>query len=507
MINFCAKEFLAFSLATRALVKLFFCLFFYLCLSHQSVFAQSVIPKQLAFSDFDQGDNPSIIRALIVIEPGYYFIDQGKQSGISYDLLKAFENYINKKYRRYLPQKFNIIYIPVDRSQLIPYLQQGLGDIIVAHMTQTELKDKLVQFTQPINSKVNEILITQAGSKSYQSPFELSGKTLWLRKSSSYYESVQVINQSLTQIGLAPIYVNFLDEQLEDADVLEMVNAGLIDKTIVDSHKATFWLSIFDKIQLHSEAVFRFNSQISWAVRKENPILLKEVNSFIKQHKKGTLFGNLLFWRYLKRNDWAKKTLKPIEQIQSNKFIEILNLIKRYSQQYDFDWIMIAAQGFQESSFNQKAISHKGAVGVMQLLPSTAKEPYINLPNIHKLEDNIHAGVKYMHFIRKRYFSNDSIDPVNSVLLSFAAYNAGPNRIQKLQTEAENRGLESDVWFNNMEVIVAENIGWETVQYVNNIYKYYLAFRDIRLKIKEKKEIKLRWQSKKPTEQQVSMLD
>ena len=455
---------------------------------------RSAIPKQKESSDFNQGENPLIIRALVVLDPAYYFVDKGKQYGISFELLQEFERYINKKYHPYNPKGFNIVFIPVARNQLIPLLQQGIGDIIVAHMTETEQRKKQIQFTQAINRNIDEILVTQAGKADINSAFSLSGKTLWLRQSSSYFESVQTINKGLTQVGQPPIYVKFIDEQLEDSDLLEMLNAGLIEQTIVDSHKAKFWQSIFTKIQLHPKATFRVNGKVSWAVRKENPLLLKELNAFIKQHRKGTLFGNLIFWRYLKHNNWAKNAFNPKQQ---DKFIKILGLIKQYSKQYEFNWMMITAQGFQESGLNQAARSHMGAVGVMQILPSTAREPYINLPNVHRLDDNIHAGIKYMSFIRKHYFNNPEIDPINKQLLSFAAYNAGPTKIKRLRKLAFKRGYNGNIWFNNMEVIVAEKIGRETVQYVNNIYKYYLAYRYVREQNRKKQAVKLRWQSKR----------
>jgi len=76
-----------------------------------------------------------------------------------------------------------------------------------------------------------------------------------------------------------------------------------------------------------------------------------------------------------------------------------------------------------------------------------------------------------------RYFDDPKIDKLNRRLLAFAAYNAGPAKVSKLRKEAATMGLDPNVWFRNVEVVAAKRIGRETVQYVGNIYKYYIAYR------------------------------
>jgi membrane-bound lytic murein transglycosylase MltF len=113
----------------------------------------------------------------------------------------------------------------------------------------------------------------------------------------------------------------------------------------------------------------------------------------------------------------------------------------------------------------------------MQLLPSTAADKSVGIPDIHNADNNIHAGVKYMRWIRETYFNDDAVGEINKTLFSFASYNAGPNRIRRLRAKSAERGLDPNVWFQNVEIIAAEEIGRETVQYVSNIYKYYAAYR------------------------------
>jgi membrane-bound lytic murein transglycosylase MltF len=116
-----------------------------------------------------------------------------------------------------------------------------------------------------------------------------------------------------------------------------------------------------------------------------------------------------------------------------------------------------------------------GAIGIMQLMPATGKE--MKVGDITQQEPNIHAGIKYSHLMEEKYFANEPMDNLNKVLFTFAAYNCGPARVKQLRAEAAEKGLDPNVWINNVEVIAAARIGIETVTYVSNIYKYYVAYR------------------------------
>jgi len=169
-------------------------------------------------------------------------------------------------------------------------------------------------------------------------------------------------------------------------------------------------------------------------------------------------------------------------------FRKTIDLFKNYAGQYGFDYLMITAQAYQESQIDQNKTSPDGAIGVMQVLPSTAADKNVNISNIHELENNIHAGTKYLRFISDRYFADDSIDPQNRLLLSFASYNAGPVKIVRLRKEAEEQGLDPNKWFQNVELVAAKRIGRETVHYVSNIYKYWIAYSMVLEREKVRKE-------------------
>jgi membrane-bound lytic murein transglycosylase MltF len=263
------------------------------------------------------------------------------------------------------------------------------------------------------------------------------------------------------------------EEYLEDEDLLEMVNAGLIPMIVVDSHKADFWEQVFDGIEVHNDLAVRSGGTIAWAFRKGSPGLAEVVNAFVREHRQGTLFGNVILKRYLKSNPWVRNALAGDDR---RRFEATVDLFRKYGDRYGFDHLMLAALAYQESGLDQSARSKAGAIGVMQLLPSTAADPNVGIPDITNLENNIHAGTKYLRFIRDRYFSDPAIDPLNQTLFTFASYNAGPARVRRLREEAAQTGLDANTWFGNVEHVAARRIGRETVQYVSNIGKYWVAY-------------------------------
>ena len=413
-----------------------------------------------------------------------YFVDRGQQRGITYEALKKFETEINKKFKKKII-KVHVIFIPVSRDALIPALVEGRGDIAAANLTTTPGRLEKVDFSDPFLSDVKEIVVTGPGDPSIENIDDLAGKEIYVRTSSSYYESLQRLNKSFKRAGKRPVKIVAADEYLESEDILEMVNAGLIKMTIIDSHIGKFWEKIFENITLHPDIAINSGGQIAWAFRKNSPELKKVVNDFVRKNKKGTFFGNMMLNRYLKSTKWVKNSTAENEL---KKFRMMIDLFEKYAGKYDFDWLLVAAQAYQESGLDQSKKSHAGAIGVMQLLPSTARDPNVSIKDIEKLENNIHAGVKYLRFIRDRYFENEDMDNLNKTLFSFASYNAGPARIAQLRKQAAQKGLDPNEWFDNVELIAAREIGRETVQYVSNIYKYYIAYSQVMKQLEKKKQ-------------------
>jgi len=223
---------------------------------------------------------------------------------------------------------------------------------------------------------------------------------------------------------------------------------------------------------VHENVALRTDGSLAVAVRKNSPKLTETLNAFIAKFGLDSALGRTLNKRYLESTKFVKNAASTEEQ---KKFLAMVELFKKYGEKYKFDYLLMAAQGYQESRLDQGAKSQVGAVGVMQLMPETGKEQKVG--DIHQLEPNIHAGVKYMRFVRDEFFEDQPMDDLNKALFTFASYNAGPGRVRQLRRETEKRGLNPNLWFGNVEQIASERIGRETVSYVSNIYKYYVAYR------------------------------
>ncbi len=438
--------------------------------------------QKTMLGDFDKMVQHRMIRALVINSKTFYFLDQGRQYGLSYEALREFEKFINKKLKT-KTLKVRVVFIPVSRDELIPSLLNGLGDIAVANLTITTERRKQVDFSNPFLRGVKELLVTGPAAPPINSIDDLAGKEIHVRLSSSYYESLIQLNTSFKKVRKSQMKLVLADETFEDEDLLEMVKAGLIPMIVMDSHKAQFWKQIFDNITVHQNIAVRTSGEIAWAFRKNSPKLKAVVNDFVKGHRKGTMLGNILFKRYLQNTKYVKNS---VSEKELKKYNSMVQLFKKYADEYDFNYLMIGAQAYQESGLDNSKRSHSGAVGVMQLLPTTAADPNVNIANIEKLENNIHAGTKYLRFIIDRYYKEEPMDEVNKLLFAFASYNAGPARIKGLRKKAASMKLDPNVWFHNVEIVAAKSIGKETVQYVSNIYKYYIAYQMVVKQIERK---------------------
>ncbi|MDG1640825.1 transporter substrate-binding domain-containing protein [Klebsiella huaxiensis] len=429
-----------------------------------------------------QGDLPGMldrrtIRVLTTYSKTFFFINKGTQRGATHDIFMEFERSLNQKLAKekklkHRHLKVRIIFVPVARDQLISALNAGKGDVIAANLTITPERQQQMTFTAPIYSHVQELLLSGPGSPKVENLQQLSGKTVFVRTSSSYYASLVALNAHFAQESLPPVMIKPAPEALEDEDLIEMLSAGLIPLTVVDRHKAMFWKQVFPKIQVHQDIILRNEGNIGWAVRSNSPQLLALLNHFIKENSQGSKLGNTILLRYLKD---AKYVKNAAAQKERRKFLTMVEIFRKYGDRYDVDWLLMAAQGYQESRLNQSVRSHVGAIGVMQVMPNTGRE--LKVGDIKQLDPNIHAGVKYMRWMIDHYYGDEPMTQLDKALFSFASYNAGPARIARLRTETKKRGFDPNVWFGNVEYLAAEKIGSETVTYVSNIYKYYIAYR------------------------------
>ena len=433
--------------------------------------SEFIIPAPDAWKgDFDGMKDRGRIRILVPPSKTFFFYDKARSLGTAADLGRAFEAWINKKYKLNT-FKIHVVFLPTRRDQLFRALNEGYGDIAMGNLTITPERLKQVDFSDPVADKVKEVVVTGPKAPALHKIEDLGGKEIYVRRSSSYHEHLLGLNRRLKK----KIILKAAEEDLEDEDLLEMVNAGLLPLAIVDDHKAEFWAQVFDSIKVRTDLAVNTGGRIASAVRKNSPLLLAELNAFIHSHVKKTGLINVLLQRYLKSTRYVKNATA---QKEMQKYHDAMELFKKYGEKYNFDHLMLLAQGYQESGLEQSAKSPRGAVGIMQLLPSTAEGPPISIQDVDTSEENnVHAGVKYLRWLADNFVNDPQIDAKNRTLMVFAGYNAGPGNLRKFRKVAEKSGLDPNIWFGNVEQAAAKVVGRETVHYVANIYKYYIAYR------------------------------
>jgi membrane-bound lytic murein transglycosylase MltF len=427
--------------------------------------------------DLDGMIERRLIRVLTVYSKTFYFVNKGVQMGAVPDIFRVFEEDLNKKLAKEgkLKQKHlkvRILFIPVARDELLPALAAGKGDIAASSLGVTEERKKLVDFSPPLASNVSVLMVSGPASPAISSADDLAGKLVFVRKSSVYYEILTALNRRFAAEKKPAVVIKEAPEELEDEDLIEMVNAGLIPLTVSADFMARFWKQVFPKIKVHEGAALLTGGNIAWAIRKGSPQLKAVVDDFAARHAKGTSIGNQILARYLKNAKYVKDAASEAER---KKFLALIQYFQKYGDKYDVDWLLMGAQGYQESQLNQAVKSPVGAIGVMQVMPATGKE--LGVGDINETEANIHAGVKYMRWMIDQYYEKEPMTKLDKALFAFASYNAGAGRIAQLRKEAAKRGLDPNVWFHNVEYVAAEKVGAETVTYVANIYKYYIAYK------------------------------
>ncbi|MBX5159060.1 lytic transglycosylase F [Rhizobium sp. NZLR8] len=432
----------------------------------------AILPKPHT-GDLDAMTKLRLIRILVPYSKTIYFLDKGRQFGTAVEFGTALETALNEGKKKEI-ERMRIAFIPTPRDRLIPALNEGLGDIIMANMTITPKRLEQVDFSAPIYEHASEVLVTGPSAPAIASLDDLSGKEISVRETSSYDEHLLALNERMKAEGRPKVQMKVIDENLEDEDLMEMVNAGLLPWTIVDQYKADIWTKVFTDLKVRSDIAISTDGHIAWAIRKDSPQLKAVLDKFAGEHEVGTTFGNMLRNKYFKSDKILKQAYSP-EDVA--RFKTLVDIFRVHAGEYSFDYLMLMAQGYQESQLDQKRRSPRGAVGVMQLLPATAAGKEVGITGIAKSEDrNVEAAAKYLRHLIDVYIDDPGISPRDRQLMAFAAYNAGPGNLRKFRKKAAELGLSSDVWFGNVENGAAAIVGRETVQYVGNIFKYYIAY-------------------------------
>ncbi len=412
-----------------------------------------------------------IIRALVTYGKSDFHLANGQPLGIQVELLNLYEKFLNKGIRRDV-NKTKVKIIPVHFDQLIPALLEGRGDIAAAFLTATPERKKQLRFALGNAQDINEVLVSHKETQRPNSWRDMAGKKIYVMAGSSYAEHLAAINRLFKRNKLKAIKIIEGDSKLLSEDILELVNAGVVDYTIVDDYKAHLWAKLFTELRIDKHIRASEGQNLGWAVRQNNPKLQKNLQAFVDQQvKQGSLLGNTLLNRYFEHTAWVKRLANSEDRARFNLYAPFF---KKYASEYAFDYLAIVAQGYQESGLDNSKVSHRGARGIMQLLPSTAKQ--MGYKDLSDPEQNIAAGIKYLDWLRTHYINQDDIDDSERMALIWAAYNAGPTKMKRMRRLAEEMGLDPNRWFGHVEIAAGRIIGSETVRYVSNVYKYYIAY-------------------------------
>ena len=415
------------------------------------------------------------VRVLVPYSKTYFFLDKGEPYGLAAEYGRELEKWLNQRHGK-KPYFIEVAFVPTRRDRLFQDLRDGKGDIAAGNLTITPERAALVDFIKPWGTGVKEVLVTGPSAPTVEALAELGGRELTVRKSSSYYGHLLELNKKLEAEGHKPIKLVAADENLEDEDLMEMIGSGMMPWTIVDLHKAKLWARIYPKLTVHDKLAVHEGGEIAWAIRKNTPQLRKELDQFVASHDMASDFGDGLRSQYLHDGKVVKNAMAPES---SAKLKELLVFFRQYGSRYSVDPYMLAAQGFQESAFDQSLKMKSGAVGVMQMMPSTAREELGINDIVTRAEDNIHSAAAYLRFIADKFLNDPAISDNDRVLMALASYNAGPGALQRARAAAKKSGYDPNIWFDNVEHGVAQVAGQEAVQYVGHIYKYYLIYSSV----------------------------
>ena len=409
------------------------------------------------------------IRVLVVPSRSTYFLDEkGQPRGIDYELLKGWEKMLNRKRRKGVPP-VSVIFIPVTLEELGDALLEGRGDIAGITL-KTPNRTREFAYATPIFDNIQEVVVTRKGGLSISTLEDLSGLEVHVVSGSAQMEAMEALNQRLEKQSIAPVKTVLAAPYVAQENLLEMIHGGMIRACVVPDAIARLWAKVFKELVIHENIPVTTGLKAAWAVRKENPELLAGLNEAISSVlKKNKRAFERDFNQYFVNTKWIKNPF-----VKGSKF-DLADDFQREAAAFGMDWIQLMAQGFQESTLNNKVRSPYGAVGIMQVLPSTAK--WIGVPDYKKAGRNIHAGAKYMARMMKRYEKEAEVSPKDRFLFSLASYNAGPGNMRKYRRRAVKYGYDPNQWFGNVERAALRSGNLESVIYVRNILNYTLAYK------------------------------
>ncbi len=428
--------------------------------------------------DLPQMRRSGVLRVLVNQSRNSSGEVDGQAIGIEYQRLRAFEQYLN----RLEGHDLRLEIVPKAKDQLIAALQRGEGDLVAPGELLPLRGHGDIDASAPVMSRVPLVLVGRQGTRRYRRLEQLAGKTLALPAGSAVGDAVHRVNEQLAARGLEPILIDWLDPSLAVEDVLEMVQVGIYSLTAVELPIAKRWARVLPRLQVEPGVVFA-RGDINWFVRSDASLLHASVDQFLKGYRSPSN-QDRLFWRAYRR---LYRAHNPLGGTELRRLEKVRPVLQQYAERNDLDWLNLAAVAFKESTLNPAARGAGSATGLMQVTPAAARS--VGVGNIHRLENNVQASARYLASLRRKFFSSSRFNERERMAFTLAAYNAGPQRVLRLQAEARRRGLNPYQWFFQVERIAAKQLGMGVVHYVNSVNKYFLAFQSERSVLESQPQI------------------
>ena len=390
--------------------------------------------------DYDLDDiiESGVLRVITSYSPTGYFLYKGETMGFEYEIFKRLADHLNISLE---------IVLAKNVDSVIPMLNRGDGDIIALGYTITSDRKEDVSFTDPYMITHQSLIqkkpdnwrkMTRDNIKDALATdiIELINDTVSVRQNSSYYLRLKEMSNELGD----SIYIDILEGETSDEQIIKMVSDGVIKYSIIDNHKAAIHKSYFPNIDVDTPA--SLSQRLAWAVRKTSPNLLAVINEGLEVIKRKPDY-NMIYERYFEnKRQFHKRLDSEYYTGTTGKFSKYDQVVKKYSSDLGWDWILVKSLIYQESMFNANNKSWVGASGLMQLMPATAKE--MGVSDIQDPEQNIKAGSKYL---ARMYSYWDQIpDSVQRIKFAMASYNCGYGHIKDAQKLAMKYGKDSLVW-------------------------------------------------------------
>lgn len=452
---------------------------------------EQIKPAKITFEDIKERDT---LRVITAYNSFSYFIYRGTPMGYEYELVQRLADYLDLELK---------IIIAEDLDDVFKLLNKGKGDLIAYNLTVTMDRKKKVKFTD-YHTTTQQVLVQkkpdnwrkmkihQINNALIRNQINLIDKTIHVRENTSYFKRIHNLSE---EIG-GKIDIDTMPGNMQTEDIIKMVADNKIQYTIADKNIALINKNYYRDLDIKTPV--SFPQQISWAVRKNNPVLLDTINAWIKQMKKKTDYY-VIYNKYFKNiRAYTKRRSSEFYSKEGGKISKYDDIIKQYADKIKWDWRILASLIYQESQFKPTRKSWAGAVGLMQLMPETARD--MGITNLTDPENSIKAGTKYLKQLQN-FWIKRTADSSEALKFALASYNVGKGHLLDARRLCRKYGKNPEIWNDNVAKYILLKSepkyyndevvkygycrGKEPFNYVKNILSRYETYKQV---IENKKE-------------------